>query len=120
MLRVFIFYALSGFVSLGYQVAWFRILTDWFGSTNLTFTVVVCSFIGGLGAGSLLSQKITHGIERFPGFRDLLRLYGLIEILVATTALMTPLAEFIPADTWGDFPYALRDGIWFQSPLYQV
>ena len=32
MYRVFLIYALSGFVSLGYQVAWFRIYVDRFGS----------------------------------------------------------------------------------------
>jgi hypothetical protein len=51
------FYALSGFVSLGYQVAWFRYFTDWFGSTNLTFALVVCSFIGGLGTDSSLREE---------------------------------------------------------------
>ncbi len=44
MIRVYILYALSGFVSLGYQVTWFRIFTDWFGSTNLTFALVVANF----------------------------------------------------------------------------
>ena len=60
MRRVFLLYALSDFISLGYQVAWFRILVDWFGSTNLTFVLVVCNFIGGLGGGALLSERITR------------------------------------------------------------
>ena len=60
MIRIFLVYAISGFVSLGYQVAWFRIFTDWFGSTNLIFALVVCNFIGGLAVGALLSQHITN------------------------------------------------------------
>jgi hypothetical protein len=56
MYRVFVLYALSGFISLGYQVSWFRIVTDWFGSTNLSFALVICNFDGGLGAGVLLSD----------------------------------------------------------------
>ena len=51
MTRVFLVYCLSGFVSLGYQVAWFRIYVDRFGSTNLTFALVLCNFIAGLGLG---------------------------------------------------------------------
>ena len=51
MIRLFLLYALSGFVSLGYQVAWLRIGVDLFGSTDLTFMLVLANFIGGLGAG---------------------------------------------------------------------
>ena len=59
MKRVLLFYALSGFISLAYQVAWFRIVTDWFGSTNFTFALVVVNFIGGLSAGALASRRTT-------------------------------------------------------------
>src|ERR1022692_1071122 len=64
MIRVFLAYALSGFVALGYQVVWFRIFPDWFGSTSLSFALVVCNFIGGLGAGSLASRPITTWLAR--------------------------------------------------------
>jgi predicted membrane-bound spermidine synthase len=64
MFRLFLLYAVSGFVSLGYQVAWFRIFTDWFGSTNLTFALVVCCFIGGLGFGALWSKPVANWIGR--------------------------------------------------------
>ena len=67
MIRVFLAYALSGFVALGYQVVWFRIFPDWFGSTSLSFALVVCNFIGGLGAGSLASRPITKWIARVAG-----------------------------------------------------
>lgn len=119
MIRVFLLYALSGFVSLGYQVAWFRIFTDWFGSTNLTFALVVCNFIGGLGLGALLSERITGGLAARLGLSDRLRLYGLLEILVSATALLTVLLAYIPADSWGAFPYALSDGIWVQNGVYR-
>jgi spermidine synthase len=119
MIRVFLLYALSGFVSLGYQVAWFRIFTDWFGSTNLTFALVVCNFIGGLGLGALLSERVTNGLGRRLGLEDRLRLYGLLEILVSVTALLTVLLAYIPADAWGSFPYSLSDGIWVQNGIYR-
>ena len=43
MTRILFAYGVSGFVSLGYQVAWFRVFTDRFGSTNLTFALVAKS-----------------------------------------------------------------------------
>ena len=120
MIQVFLLYALSGFVSLGYQVAWFRIFTDWFGSTNLTFALVVSNFIGGLAVGAILSERITDFFRGRMKVGDGLRIYGLIELLVATTVLLTVLAEFLPADLWGSFPYVLSDGIWVQTGGYRI
>ena len=120
MIRIFVVYAVSGFVSLGYQVAWFRIFTDWFGSTNLTFALVVCNFIGGLAVGALLSQRISNFLVTRLALHDRLRLYGFVELLVGMFVLLTVLAGIIPADFWGSFPYYLNDGIWLQTPGYRV
>jgi spermidine synthase len=119
MIRIFLFYALSGFISLGYQVAWFRIFTDWFGSTNLTFAIVICNFIGGLAIGALMSQRIAKVFSRL-ALQDRLRIYGLLELLVGLFVLLTVLAEFMPADLWGSFPYHLIDGIWVQTSVYRI
>jgi spermidine synthase len=119
MIRVFLAYALSGFVALGYQVVWFRLFPDWFGSTSLSFALVVCNFIAGLGAGSLASRPISHWIARVAGINDPLRLYGAIELLVAAAAVLTVLAGHLPADLWGSFPYHINDGIWVQDPGYR-
>ena len=120
MRRVFVLYALSGFISLGYQIAWFRIFADWFGSTNLTFALVVCNFIGGLGCGALLSERITRLLTAQTGIGDKLRLYGLLELLVGASVLLTVATEYLPADLWGTFPYHLNDGIWVQAIHYQI
>jgi len=120
MIRVFILYAVSGFVSLGYQVAWFRIFTDWFGSTNLTFALVVCNFIAGLGVGALLSERLTVALGKRLGLSDRLRVYGIVELLVGVTVLLTILVAYLPADLWGSFPYTLRGNIWDQNDIYRV
>ena len=57
MTRLYLLYALSGFVSLGYQVIWFRVFADRLGATNLSFLVVLCGFIAGLGFGALASDR---------------------------------------------------------------
>jgi predicted membrane-bound spermidine synthase/Tfp pilus assembly protein PilF len=120
MYRVFLIYALSGFVSLGYQVAWFRIYVDLFGSTNLTFALVVCNFIGGLGLGALISARFCSWLSATFRIRDRLRLYGLIEVLVALAVTPTIFAKYVPADTWGTFPYHLVDGIFEPNLAYQL
>ncbi len=104
-------YALSGLLSLGYQVAWFRIFVDAFGSTNLTFALVLCNFIGGLGAGALASGWITRRIETRLRLGSPLRVYGLVELLIAATVLLTPLVTAVPAGVGGTFPYVLEDGV---------
>ena len=121
MNRTLAIYCLSGFISLAYQVAWFRILSDWFGSTTLTFALVVCNFIGGLGLGALLSKRLASIVaERF-AIPDRIRLYGLIEMAVAASALLTIALDSAPKDFLGSFPYVLAaDGIWIQTASYQA
>ena len=120
MSRVLLAYAVSGFVSLAYQVAWFRIVTDWFGSTNTTFALVVTNFIGGLAVGALASRRTTDRLVRLPGMGERLRVYGLVELLVAASILLTFVAGWLPTDLWGHFPYVLRDGIWVHTPAYRI
>ena len=120
MQRVLYLYCLSGFISLGYQVTWFRIFVDWFGSTNLTFALVISNFVGGLGCGALLSDRICRLLSQHIGIKDKLRLYGLLELFVGISALLTVAAELLPADLWGSFPYRLSDGIWVQAVPYQI
>jgi len=119
MIRVLVLYAVSGFISLGYQVAWFRIVTDWFGSTSLTFALVVGNFIGGLGLGALLSARVTRFASDRLNLDDPLRIYGLFELLIALTAMLTIAGFYLPGDLLGSFPYTNQDGIWFPSLPYK-
>jgi spermidine synthase len=120
MIRLFLLYALSGFVSLGYQVAWLRIGVDLFGSTDLTFVLVLANFIGGLGAGSLASRWIGARLARIPALRNPLRQYGVVELFVSACALLTLAAMAVPPDWLGAFPYQRRDGIFELSATYQI
>ena len=109
MRPVLLAYAVSGFISLGYQVAWFRILTDRYGSTNFTFALVVTCFIGGLALGAAASRPVTAWASpRLSG----LRLYGAIELAVALSIGIGFAAGAVPADLLGSFPYGLREGVW--------
>jgi spermidine synthase len=120
MIRIFLLYALSGFVSLGYQVAWLRIGVDLFGSTDLTFVLVLANFIGGLGAGSLASRAVAERLARHPALRSPLRQYGVVELLVSACALLTLAAMAVPPDWLGTFPYQRRGEIFELSATYQI
>lgn len=109
---LYVLYAVSGLVGLSYQAAWFRIFVDRFGSTNLTFVLVICNFIAGLGLGAICSRPFTNWLGRRTGIAHPLRMYGLIELLLAAAALLTLLAPLIPPDILGHFPYRLDAGIY--------
>lgn len=117
---VYVLYGLSGFVSLGYQVSWFRIFVDQFGSSNLTFVLVICNFLGGLGAGALLSKTLSKQLAGVLKLDGPLRVYGVVEILVAVTSLLTLLQGLLPADLWGSFPYLLDAGVYRPTLAYQL
>ena len=109
--HVLALYSLSGFLSLGYQVIWFRLYDDRFGATNLTFALVVCSFIVGLALGALASHGFSAWLDRRLGLRDRLRRYGLIELLIGTTVLIGGLATRMP-HTGDAFPYVLSGNVY--------
>lgn len=120
MKAVYLLYCASGFVSLGYQIVWFRVFFDRFGSSNLTFGFVLCNFIGGLGVGSLAGRPLTEWISRRARLTHGLRVYGVLEMMVAAAAMLTLLVPLIPADAWGSFPYTLSGDIYEPTTAYRL
>jgi spermidine synthase len=76
----------SGAAGLVYQVVWSRELVLVFGNTTQAVATIVTAFMAGLGFGSLAGGRLADGVAR-P-----LRLYGLVELAVAATAALLPLA----------------------------
>ena len=76
---------LSGACGLVYQIAWLREFRLVFGGATPATAAVLAIFMGGLGAGSAWFGR---RVERSA---NPLRLYGLIEIGVGVSALLTPL-----------------------------
>ncbi len=113
-------YALSGLISLGYQVFWLRHFVDRFGSSTFTFVLVISCFIAGLSAGALASPRLTAGMRRLLGGVTPLTVYGVFELLIALTALLVFVEALLPVDLLGSFPYVLRDGIFEPSVTYQL
>src|SRR5690348_8818837 len=76
----------SGAAGLIYQVAWVRLLGLAFGVTIFAISTVLAAFMGGLAIGSV------GGGRRADAAGNPLRWYGLVELGVAATALVTPWA----------------------------
>lgn len=69
---------LSGFCTLGYEIVWFRGLRYLVGASTYAFSIVLFTFLVGLGLGSLLLKRAAA--RRSPE-RDLLLVQCLIAVL---------------------------------------
>ncbi|MGH9349632.1 MAG: fused MFS/spermidine synthase [Vicinamibacterales bacterium] len=90
---------LSGFAALVYQVLWMRDLAVVFGSSAHAAAIDLAVFFGGIAAGAGLYGRLA------PRVANPLRLYGLLELGVAVSALLF----FILLDVYA----------WIYAPLYQ-
>jgi spermidine synthase len=91
----FLFFFISGFCGILYELIWLRLAMAQFGVTTPLVSTVLSAFMGGLGAGSWLAGRmLRRNAEsiRFPP----LRLYALTELLIGCSAFVVPL-EF----EWG-------------------
>jgi spermidine synthase len=79
---IYVLFFLSGAAALVYQVVWVRSLTLVFGGSHLAVTAVLSIFMGGLAIGAYTVGRRVDRIEK-P-----LRLYGLLELGVAVSALV--------------------------------
>lgn len=79
---IYLLFFLSGAAALVYQVVWVRSLTLVFGGSHLAVTVVLSIFMAGLAIGSHLVGRFVDRVEK-P-----LRLYGLLELGLAPSALL--------------------------------
>jgi spermidine synthase len=99
-------YALAGGFALVYQLAWYHGFVDQLGAQGTTFVLVLCGFIGGLGAGALASPAVFGWLERRTGERGL-RNYGRIEMLVALSVmLLHALSGLSLGNLLGSFPWS--------------
>lgn len=85
----FVFFFLSGFCSLLYEVIWVRLGMAHFGVTTPVVSIFLSLFMAGLGVGSWISglwmRKIAVRSGSYP-----LRLYALTELLIAASAFAVP------------------------------
>jgi spermidine synthase len=76
----------SGICGLSYQVLWLRLLALIFGVTVYAASTVLAAFMAGLAIGSAVAGRVIARARR-P-----LMVFGVAEILIGVSALLTPLA----------------------------
>ena len=81
---IFLCFFLSGAAGLIYEIVWIRMLGLVFGHTVYAITTVLVAFMGGLGLGSYLGGRLADRA------RDLLRIYGRLEIGIGVYCVLTP------------------------------
>src|ERR1700691_6443851 len=85
----FSFFFTSGFCSILYELIWLRLAMAQFGVTTAMVSIVLSSFMAGLGVGSLGSGHLLRWYSgRFTS--SPLRLYAIAEFLIGCSAVIVP------------------------------
>jgi spermidine synthase len=86
----FTFFFISGFCSILYELIWLRLAMAQFGVTTAMVSIVLSTFMAGLGAGSLIAGHLVRKYaQRLTSRR--LRLYAIAELLIGGSAVIVPL-----------------------------
>ncbi len=89
MVWYFIFFFLSGFCSILYELVWLRLSMAQFGVTTAMVSIVLSVFMGGLGLGSWAIGEWIRRRGDDLGFPTL-RLYAVIELLIGVSGILVP------------------------------
>jgi spermidine synthase len=81
---VLLTFAVSGFVSFGLEIIWFRMLIVLFRPTTYAFTVMLATVLAGIAIGSWLSTPVTSRSRA-----NLVRLLAILELLLALAAVLS-------------------------------
>jgi predicted membrane-bound spermidine synthase len=118
----FIFFFISGFCSVLYELVWLRLSMAQFGVTTAMVSIVLSVFMAGLGLGSWASGAWTRRYgERF-GF-PALRLYAAIELLIGASGILVPYELRLGRNLLGQLgstssgEYYVVSGIWVALTL---
>ncbi|MGB6633409.1 MAG: fused MFS/spermidine synthase [Terriglobales bacterium] len=90
----FVFFFISGFCSILYELIWLRLAMAQFGVTTAMVSIVLSSFMAGLGVGSWSSGHLVRKYGKRLTFRLTSRpllLYAMAELLIGCSAVIVPL-----------------------------
>jgi spermidine synthase len=114
----FAFFFLSGFCSILYELIWLRLAMAQFGVTTAMVSIVLSTFMAGLGAGSLLAGHLVRKYAQRLTSRPL-RLYAVAELLIGCSAVIVPLefraGRFVLEHRGGSLSssgYYIAAGLW--------
>ena len=118
----FLFFFVSVFCGILYEIVWLRLSMAQFGVTNALVSIVLSMFMAGLGLGSWGSGRLARRYGDRAGTLGL-RLYAVAELLIGISALLVPLQfqwgrallEHIGLPSSGT--YYLASGVWIALTL---
>jgi predicted membrane-bound spermidine synthase len=117
-----LFFVISGFCGLLYELVWLRLSMAQFGVTSALTSIVLSAFMAGLGLGSFAAGRLSRRL-RFAHPRWPLPLYAVTELLIGSSALLVPgelaLGRRLLGDvaTSSSFVYYLGTGAWLVLTL---
>ncbi|MGH9863531.1 MAG: spermidine synthase [Candidatus Acidiferrales bacterium] len=82
----FLFFLISGFCSLVYEIVWLRLAMAQFGVTTPLVSIVLSIYMAGLGLGCAGAGRLLRYFERARAVTPL-RLYALAELLIGVAGL---------------------------------
>src|ERR1017187_126442 len=121
----FVFFVISGFCGLLYEVVWGRLAMASFGVTTALASIVISMFMAGLGLGSWGAGVLARRVLAADG-RRALRFYSIAELLVGISSLAVPLElkfgrlllqHMGSFGAWQTSRYYLLAGIWVAITL---
>jgi spermidine synthase len=86
----FIFFLISGFCSVLYELVWLRLAMAQFGVTTAMVSIVLSVFMAGLGLGSWASGRWLTSQNQKRSRISALRVYALIELLIGVSGVLVP------------------------------
>ncbi len=120
-----VFFFVSGFCSLVYEVVWLRLAMAAFGVTTPLVSIVLSVFMGGLALGSWGAGRFVRRMERLSP-ASLLRLYALAELIIGVSGIAVPhelrwgrelLGKLGGDATWASSTHYLASGVWIAIVL---
>jgi len=86
-LLILVCFFLSGLTGLTYEILWIRMIVKIIGGAPFAVSIILTVFMGGLGLGSYLAGRF---IDRVEGTGNLVRIYGILEIIIGAYGLLLP------------------------------
>jgi spermidine synthase len=90
MIWYFLFFFISGFCSILYELIWLRLAMAQFGVTTPLVSTVLSAFMAGIGLGSWVAGRFAQTLVHRQNFRPL-KIYAYCEMLIGASALLVPL-----------------------------
>lgn len=121
----FLFFLISGFCSVLYELIWLRLSMAQFGVTTALTSIVLSVFMAGLGLGSWIAGAALRRYGARLSFPPL-RVYALLELLIGISAFVVPLEliwghrllEHLSATaTVSSGTYYLISGLWLAATM---